>query len=317
MDQIREIVLSWQAMDIIEIAGGNDYVVLSLLNLLGDEDPTIRLRALTALGELLKEQDGKIRPLIIKNSFSKLVSLLGDDDPRIVTRSIEVLSQVLEGVQIDEARLSLLLNGAIDVARRDDTFLYITLLDLLGRLQLPPLGWEVRRRIDELLSSDDLYVKTVGARLLLSSGNLEGRGRTVLECVRGLLDSGNVLLIETGLSFLEEVLTFHLSTETMAYLVEFLSLLKGIENGAENVIIRARASNVRTELEKVLSSYYSSRPEEALEVIRGLLVRGRAEDGLTLALIVGGTPLLLRLLEEEAGRGDSELAGILKTLKDV
>ncbi len=55
MDQIKEIVMSWRAMDIINIASEDEDVIKSLIKLLGEGDATIRLRALTAIGGSLSK----------------------------------------------------------------------------------------------------------------------------------------------------------------------------------------------------------------------------------------------------------------------
>ncbi|ASJ15462.1 hypothetical protein [Thermococcus radiotolerans] len=311
MDQIRELVMSWRAMDIIDIANGDEYVVTSLLGLLRDEDAATRLRALTALGELLKEQNGRIKSTVLRNGFNRLTVLLGDEDGRIVSRTIEVLLRLFDGVQIDELRLLALIDAVVPVVERNDTFLYLSVLDLFGKLQMPPLSWKSRERINELLSSDNLYLQALGMRLFLNSGSLDGKGRAVLECISGLMTSDNVLLVEAGLDFLEEVLAFHMSPDMMGPLVGFLPILKDIENGAENVLIRSRASNVRTEVEKVLFSYYSPRKDEALDVMREFLIEGRVEEALNLALIIGGTALLMKLWEEDPEGVDPRLADLL------
>ncbi|WP_258083171.1 HEAT repeat domain-containing protein [Thermococcus thermotolerans] len=301
MDQIRELVMSWRAMDIINIANGDEYVVESLLRLLGDEDTTTRLRALTAIGKLLGDPDGKIKSVVLKKGFSRLVTLLGDEDGRIVSRTLEVLLRLLEGVQIDENRLLTLIEASVPVAEREDTFIYLSLLELFRKLQMPPLSWKVGAKIDGLLNADNIYLRTLGMRLLLNSGSLDGKSKVVLECITDLLTSSNVLLIEAGLDFLEEVLAFHLSPDMMKHLVRFLHVLKNLENGAESVLVRSRASSVRTEVERVLFSYYRSRTEEALEVIKELLLGRHVEEALNLALMLGGTSLLLSLW---AGEGD-------------
>ncbi|WP_297091384.1 hypothetical protein [Thermococcus sp.] len=311
MDQIRELVMSWRAMDVIDIANGDEYVVTSLLRLLEDEDTTTRLRALTALGELLKDPDGKTKSAVLRNGFNRLVALLGDKDSRIVSRTLEVLLRLLDGMQIDEIKLLTLIDASVPVAERGDTFIYLSLLDLFRKLQMPPLSWRSRARIDGLLNADNMYVRGLGMRLFLNSGNLDGRSEAVLECITDLLTSNNVLLIEAGLDFLEEVLAFHLSADMMRRLVSFLNVLKNIENGAENILIRSRASNVRTEVEKVLFSYYRSRKEEALGVIKELLLEKRVEEALNLALILGGASLLLSLWAREDDGLDPTLMELL------
>jgi hypothetical protein len=311
MDQIRELVMSWRAMDIIDIANGDEYVVTSLLNLLEDEDTATRLRALTALAELLKEQNGRIKSTVLRNGFNRLMVLLRDEDSRIVSRTIEVLLRLFDGIQIDEFRLLALIDAVVPIMERDDTFLHLLVLDLFGELQMPPLSWKSRERINELLSSNNLYIQALGMRLFLNSGSLDGKGREVLECISHLMRSDNVLLVETGLDFLEEVLAFHMSPDMMKSLVGFLPILKDIENRAENVLIRSRASNVRTEVEKALFSHYGSKKDEALEVMRELLLKGRVEDALNLALIIGGTALLIKLWEEDPEGADPRLADLL------
>ncbi|ASJ11684.1 hypothetical protein [Thermococcus thioreducens] len=311
MDQIRELVMSWRAMDIINIANGDEYVVESLLGLLGDEDTTTRLRALTAIGKLLGDPDGKIKSVVLKKGFNRLVTLLGDEDGRIVSRTLEVLLRLLEGVQIDENRLLTLIEASVPVAERGDTFIYLSLLELFRKLQMPPLSWRVGAKIDGLLNADNIYLRTLGMRLLLNSGSLDGKGKVVLGCITDLLTSSNVLLIEAGLDFLEEVLAFHLSPDMMKHLVRFLHVLKGLENGAESVLVRSRASSVRTEVERVLFSYYRSRTEEALEVIKELLLGRHVEEALHLALILGGTSLLLSLWTGESGDPDPKLMELL------
>jgi len=317
MDQIREIVMSWQALDIIDIAGGDEYVVRSLLNLLEDDDPTVRLRALTALNELLKESDGRLRRTILREGFVRFVSLLDGPDGRVVARTIEVLRNLLSGSQIDEDKLLLLIDGSISVVRRGDTFLYVSFLDLLKSLELPPLSWRSRMKVEELLSKDDIHVKAIGMRLLLDSGSLEGRDGEVISGIIKLLKSENVLLLEKGFEFLQEVLTFHLLPSTMELLVGVLSVLKEVEGSAENVILRSRAASVRTELERTLFAYYNTRRDEALEVIKRLMERGDVEAGLNLALILGGTSLLLKLWEEDAENSDLPLIDLLKSSKPL
>lgn len=292
MDQIKEIVMSWRAMDIINIASEDEDVIKSLIKLLGEGDATIRLRALTAIGELIKNTDGKVKSEVLKMGLGRLLDLLRDSDGRIVSRALEVLSKLLEGMVINDQRLLALINASIPLAERGDTFVYLSLLELFRGLQVPSPSERVREIIDDLLSSNNLYVRGLGMRLLLSSGGLDGNEKTAMECAVGLLTSDNALLMETGLNFLEETIEFHPTPRVVRHLPGIINVLEDIENDARSSLLRSRASKLRDKVEKILLSYYRSRREEALEAIRKLLVEGRVEEALNLTLILGGKSLL-------------------------
>ncbi|CAD5243449.1 hypothetical protein [Thermococcus camini] len=301
MDQIREMLTSWQAMDVINIANDDDHVLMSLLGLLEDDDSTVRLRALMAIGKLLEDSDTGVRTLILSQGFMSLAGRLTDEDPRVVYRALEVLTPLLENTPLDEERFLVLLDAAAQVMAGGDTLTCLSILDLFERVRVPPLGKDGLSKIRSLVFSDSLWTRLLGLRVLLNMGTIAGYWEFLTASMASLISSGNALMIELGIDLLEEVLEFHATPEMMRRLVRFTSLLRAVETGEENVFLRTRAGEVRKDLENVLFSYYTSRHEEALDAVRSLLSDGRGEDALFLLFIIGKTDLLLRMWEENGG----------------
>ncbi|NJE30430.1 hypothetical protein E3E38_05110 [Thermococcus sp. 18S1] len=316
MDQIKEILTSWQAMDVINIANDDDHVLMYLLGLLDDDDSTIRLRALVAIGKLLEDSDAGVRTLILNQGFMSLAGRLTDEDPRVVYRALEVLTPLLENASLDEERFIVLLDAAAQVMAGGDTLTCLSILDLFERVQVPPLGKDGLSKVRSLVFSDSLWARLLGLRVLLNMGTIAGYWEFLAASMASLLSSGNALMIELGIDFLEEVLEFHVTPEMMRRLVRFTSLLRAVETGEENVFLRTRAGKVRKDLENALFSYYSSRHEEALEAVRSLLSDGRGEDALFLLFIIGKTDLLLRMWEENGGI-EPELIEVLRPSRSV
>ncbi|AFL94938.1 hypothetical protein CL1_0733 [Thermococcus cleftensis] len=295
MNQIEEIIKSWRALDVVKLASTDRSAVLALLELLSNPDTAVRLRTLAALAELVEGTDDGTKKFLLNHGLEPLTKLLSDDDPRVVHRTIEVLARLLKSVPLDEKRFLQLLNSAVEVMKNGDTLARLSLIDLFGRIQVPSLSEEGLSKVHSIASSDFLWVRLLGLRVLLSSGRLEGYEERLVEGLESLLLSGNALTIELGIGLLMEIMRFHSTPGAMKALSRFPSILKAVETGGGDVFLRRKAAEARKNLEETLLAYYGSRHDEALEAARALLGDGRGEDALFLLFTIGRTDLLSHL----------------------
>lgn len=309
MDQIRDVLMSWRAMDVIDLAREDRDAVVAILNLLCDDDVTVRLRALSAMKEILSGSDEGVRTFVLNHGFESIVNCLTDDDSRVPPRAAGVLSVLLDGVVLDEARFALLLDAVASRAQCEDVLTCISFIDLLKKAEIQSPGEGISMKIRSLASSGSLWARLMGLRVLINLGSLDGYWKSLRDSIEALLSTGNDLLIELALDLLDDSLEFQGTPEMMKELVRFIAILKAAEVNENSVFLRTRMGSVRKKLEDVLLSYYRSRPVEAVEAIGDLLREGRSEDALVLMFIIGRTDLLIRVWVENV---EPELIELLK-----
>ncbi|NJE05818.1 hypothetical protein E3E36_06605 [Thermococcus sp. M36] len=310
MGQIRELVLSWRAEGMVKSSWDDQGAVTSLLELLDEGDAATRVRALVVLGELLKNSRGAVRSQVMEVS-ERLVALLGEGDRRVAAKALDVLTVLLDGAHVSERMLLAMVDVAESMANSGDTFLYLSVLDLLREVRLPALSKRGEARIRALLSSKNPYIKIIGIRLSIGYGMPPETSGNVLAGILELMDSGRVILLETALDLLEEALETGLPDGAMPHLVGFLGALGDLGSGGQDIFLRSRALDVQSKVERILFEYYDGRRGDAVEVIEALIRSRRVKDAINLALILGGTPLLLRLWELEGGPGDTAVIDVL------
>ncbi|ASJ08466.1 hypothetical protein A3L11_04150 [Thermococcus siculi] len=302
MDQIKEIVMSWRAMDAIDLVREDREVLVPLLRLLDEEDSTLRLRTLEVVEGILREYGDGMRKLVMKYGFESTVACLSDEDPRVVDRAGKVLSLLLRDTLLDEEGFLLLLETLAAAIDCSDVLMCTSFVDLLKGVETAPIGENGLMRIRSIATSGSLAGRLMALRVLVNMGRVDGHWRSLRKTLEVLLSSGNLLLIELAMDFLEEVAEFPGTGEMMRELLGFVFRLRYLEANGENVILRNRAVKVRAALENAISSYYRAHREEAAYLMRELLMEGRERDALFLAFVLGDADLMFRMWMEAGER---------------
>ena len=129
----------------------------------------------------------------------------------------------------------------------------------------------------------------MGLRLLLNVFVFTGDVKTLkllLGSIRELLSEKDPLLLDFVLSILVDVFGCPVPAEIIGDLPPLLDRVKSLATGSEDFLVKSKAREVAHAIEDFLYSYYSSRPEEAREVLHELIVRGEVNAAIDLAVAI-------------------------------
>ncbi|NJE85611.1 hypothetical protein E3E23_07220 [Thermococcus sp. CX2] len=293
-DKIRELILSWQMMDAVELSRGSEEALLALIDLAREEDRTTKMRALAALGEVLKGTDRKTKSLILKNGFDAIVEALNEGDERLNMRALGVLKRLVGETPLGKKQLVDLVDALASLVSRGEGLAWLEAVELAAKISVPSPPDGVLSRMASLLNSPNLHGKALALRLLLNMGQPSSENwGLILRGTAELLRSGNPLLVEAALDALADILKLPSTAPMEGVLREILPVLKELTKTADNLVLRARAREVLGLLEGALYSYYRSRPGEARNVVKKFLNAGLIDEAMILALVVGDSSLLL------------------------
>ncbi|WP_238516409.1 hypothetical protein [Thermococcus onnurineus] len=294
VDKIRELILSWQMRDVVKLSQDSEGVLLTLIELLSEEDSITKIRALSALEEILKGADKKTKSLILRNGFDAIVGTLREEDERLKVRALRVLKRLLEGNPLTKNQLSKLVDALVSLGSDNDGLSWLEAVELTEKISTAYPIDGVLSRINSLLTSFNLREKALGIRLLLALGGFsEENWDPIVSGISELLRSEDPLLVEVGLDAAANMLKLPIVLPMERILGNILPALKKLTKGADTLVLRAKARKVMSLLEGALYNYYRSRPIEARNAVRKFLSEGFVEEAMILSLVVGDSSLLL------------------------
>ena len=285
MDQIRELILTWQVRDVANAVAEDEDGIEALIRLLGEDDPVLQLRTLSVIESLLREySNGTFRKYILRN-FDSIILMLSSQDDRVVLRTLNIIKLIVENTILPEVYFNALLSALYGVSSRGG-IVWISVVDLVKSI---PTGYYSldSEYIDRFLNSSDIFTAAVGLRILSTQGYpLRGRMVSVQRVIGHLLDSNDDLLLETAMDAVVEMLTTP-SQEVLEVLMRSAySRLIRLSRREGYVLIRSRAREVVALLKNALVNYYSRRPEDARELAERLRHEGFVDEAMALEGIV-------------------------------
>ncbi|NJD99003.1 hypothetical protein E3E26_04275 [Thermococcus sp. LS1] len=294
VDKIRELILSWQMRDAVKLSRDSEEVLLALIELISEEDRITKIRALSALGEVLKGADKKTKSLILGNGFDAIVGTLREGDERLKVRALRVLKRLLEGNPLTKNQLAKLVDALASLVSDNDGLAWLEAVELTGNISTTYSIDGVLSRIDPLLTSPNLREKALGIRLLLALGGpSEENWGSIVSGIAELLRSKDPLLVEVGLDSAADMLNLPIALPMERIIENILPALKEFTKSADTLVLRAKAREVIGLLEGALYNYYRSRPIEARNAVRKFLSAGFVDEAMMLSLVVGDSSLLL------------------------
>ncbi len=286
--EIRGLILSWRIMDAVELALRDIRVLRILLSLLRDGDETTRTRAFMALNEVVKRGDERVRFTVAAEGFDAILEGLSSGDSKVAMKAVRVLKNLVEGFPLsDEALLRLVRTIVSLVKKYSDDVLSGELSDVVAHLKVLHPSPMLRSEISKLISSRNPRIRAMGLRLLLNVFVFTGDVKTLkllLDSIQDLLSEKDPLLLDFILGILMDVFGRPIPAEIIRDLPPLLDRVKSLATGSEDFFVKSKAREVAHAIEDFLYSYYSSRPEEAREVIHELIVRGEVNAAVDLAV---------------------------------
>ncbi|SEW15607.1 hypothetical protein [Thermococcus thioreducens] len=305
-DELRELVLSWQIKEAVRLAMEDSDVLLMLLDLVREDDVNTKVRALLALYEVLKGEDGETKLLVINEGFDAIISALKSKEPRLVTKSLKVLSALVEGFPLRKEEFLKLVDILVELVKDPGMeFASIEMAELVTKLTVAQPSPAVRSKVAWLISSDNPRLKGMGLRLLLNIFVFTGDPKsfkTLLEGASELLLSDDDILVDFVLDVLAEALQRGVPEDAMKVLPRVLSRVKRIVARSDDFFIRSKAKRLARMGEEALYNYYRSRPEEAKNTLHRLVLNGEYSTAMDLAISLGDEFLikwLSKTLEKE------------------
>ncbi|WP_157723200.1 hypothetical protein [Thermococcus barossii] len=296
-DELREMVLSWQINEAVELALRDSDVLLMLLDMVGHGDEDTKVRALLALGEVLKKGDDRTKLLVMNNGFGTIVSALESGSPRLVTKALRVLSVLVDGFPLRKDEFLYLVDVLVSlISDPKMEFASIEMANLVTKLTTSHPSPAIRSKISWLVSHENPRLKGMGLRLLLNVFVFTGDSKSVLTLLEEasdlLLGDGDDLLRDFVLDVLLEALHAELPGESIKSLPRLLSRVKKLAVQSDDFLIRSKAKKLQGRIEEILASYYRSRPDEAKNVLHRLVLEGEYEMAMDLAISLGDEFLL-------------------------
>ncbi|WP_148882687.1 hypothetical protein [Thermococcus aciditolerans] len=304
MDQIKELVLSWQMKEVSRLVKSDESVLDVVIDLLGEEDDVLRLRALSVLDDLLGDSSGSFHRKVLVRGFDQLTDLLLARDDRIVMRTLLVLRKLIENTSLTESQLTRLLNAVYDLAPRGKTT-WIGILDLISSLS-PGYYSSIDGHVARFLSSDDICVSSIGLKLAASTGYaLDGNLKHVGRVFSEILDLNDVLLLEVAFDSMVQMLTTPSQEIIEVLLRSSYFRLSVLATSHEDILVRSRVREILKLMRSAIMNYYGKRPDDAIELAKRLREEGFTEEAILLEQILPAyywNASTVSLLEERTGR---------------
>ncbi|WP_157726939.1 hypothetical protein [Thermococcus radiotolerans] len=296
-DELREMVLSWQINEAVELALRDSDVLLMLLDLIGHGDENTKVRALLALGEVLKKGDDRTKFLVMNNGFGTILSALESKDPRLVTKSLKALSALVDGFPLRKDEFLCLVDVLVKLIKDPGMeFASIEMNDLVTKLAVSHPSPAVRSKVSWLVSHENPRLRAMGLRLLLNIFVFTGDAKSLLTLLEEasdlLLSEDDALLVDFVLDVLSEALRAEVPEEAIKTLPKVLSRVKRVAVQSGDFLIRSKAKKLQGRIEEILASHYRSRPEEAKNVLHRLVLDGEYSMAMDLAISLGDGFLL-------------------------
>ncbi|NJE61508.1 hypothetical protein [Thermococcus sp. 21S7] len=304
MDQIKELVLSWQTREVARLVRSDENVLDVVISLLGEGDDALKLRALFVLDDLLSDPSDSFRRKVLSRGFERLVDLLTADDDRIVMRTLSVLRKLIENTNLTESQFARLLDALYILAPRGKTT-WIGILDLLSAIS-PGYYSSVDGHVARFLSSDNLWVSSIGLKLAASTGYaLDGNLRHVGRVFSEILDLNDVLLLEVALDSMVQMLTTPSQEIIEVLLRSSYFRLSVLATSHEDILVRSRVREVLGLMRRAIMNYYGKRPDDAIDLARRLKEEGFTEEAVFLEQMLPAydwNASTISILEENTGR---------------
>ncbi|NJE05819.1 hypothetical protein E3E36_06610 [Thermococcus sp. M36] len=305
-EEIREMVLSWRINDAVKMALADGRVLLTLLELLREDDATTKTRVMMALYEVLKSADDTTRMTVLERGFPELLAALESGDRRLTVKALRVLSALTRGLPLRADEFIMLVDVIVRLGKNPEfEFASIEMADLVAHLTASHPTLAVRSKVSWLVSQENPRLKAMGLRLLLNVFASTGDSKvfvTLLEGASEVIPTGDGLLLDFVLDVLSEALRTGVPEGAVEALSAILPRLKQVAARGEDIFLRSKAKSIIAEVEKVLGEYYRSHQDEAKALINRLLVMGEYERARDLAISIGDDFLLKWLLERMKGR---------------
>jgi hypothetical protein len=284
--KIRSFVLSWQMREAVQRAAEDEDALSELLQLLKEDDDSVKMRVLSALEEVVRDSENSVRVNVLKEGFPLFLDAIVRNES-LASRALSVLARLIEGVPLPKRMINDLLGVLSNILLKGDNLLWIDIVDMVSKLQ-PPLPEETVGYVVPLLDSENPGARSVGIRLVLLLENPGEVGWSKILGVLGdLIRFGDPLVVGTALDSVMSILSSPYGVP-MEYVVRMLySPLKNITSSDHDAFIKGQAREVMSLLYGAVSNYYRSRPDDGRELAAKLMKEGLLEEAIFVAMAAG------------------------------
>jgi hypothetical protein len=311
MDQIKELVLSWQMKEAARVVRSDENALDVVIEMLDEDDETLQLRALAVLEDILSNPGDPIRKKVLSRGFDRLLSLLLAADDRVVMRTLLVFKKLVGSVPILESQFSRLLDALYVLASKGKTT-WIGILDLVSSF---PQGYysSLDGHIGRFLRSDNIWVSSIGLKIAVTMDYVsEDMLPYIGRVFSGIFEVNDVLLLEVAFDSMIRLLTAPSPAVIEMLLRSSYFRLSLLSTSHEDILIRSRAREVLKLVRSAVLNYYGRRPDDAVELARRLKEEGFTEEAAliehmlptyrwnvsTMSILRGNTEKLPRFLRE-------------------
>lgn len=304
---LGEYLRSWKIREAAELALGDERALRRLFGLLHGRDDGMKVRALMALEEVLRNLPDVKRLFLLREFLDDLIMAMREGNDSVSAHALRVTSLLIESLPLDPETFVKLGHALKDLvkARRNEAVL-LEIPSVLKNMRVLSSDPRVHDVVSRLLKSRNPRLKAMGLRLLLNVSAYTGDPsllKEVFSSVRDMLSGEDVPLAEFALEILLDVSRYPLREELIDEVAGVLTAVKNLVFG-KRPELREKARLVAEKLEDAIYRYYKGRPEKARGKINELLIGERFYEAIDLALAVGYTYVLKWLAEvlEEMGK---------------
>ena len=306
-EDVRELLSSHIAAT-AELVVRRPELLPAVVELFGDKNPDMRVRALLVVQDVLRRADDAFKLEIFKRAFNPLLGVLASKEPRVVVKGLKILSALIEDIPLNRGEFTSLVDVLVDLIEEGDVeFSRLEIFDLITKMTAAHPSGLIRSKIMWLLSHDDELLRAMGLRLLLNVFVSTGDPKTLVLLFEESLDmlpEDDLTFVDFTLGILEKALGWKSPEEAIPVLPRVLSKLESLSENTDDFLVKIRVKRLSERIEEVLVRYYASRPDEAKKFLTKLALDGEHDIAMNLALAMGDEFLLKWMERFDAERSD-------------
>jgi len=282
---------AWDVDGLIREALEGEEGLRRLISLLRSGDVGLQIRALTALGGVVKNSNWKTRRKILDESLEDLLSAIESGDDRVSRRALEVLGALLKNNPLSDEKLSRVISALLSRARRPSPATWEELLTVADTLRMPYVSDKSTSRLTSAAFFGSPEEAAVASLILLNSGAVpKGDWGRLVERISELLASNDPLLVEAGLKAVDSLTKLPPVFPMGVAVRSLVPTLRKLISTTDDHFIKVRAIEAYDKMRDTVVRYYRVRPDEARKTAEELLNLGLIEEAYMITSAAGFLP---------------------------
>ena len=294
--KVESLLRTWRMRDAVKLALQDERALEELLSLIDEDDVSVQIRALSALLELVRGANWRLRKKILETGFKHIINALKSDDVRVLWRTLAILSYLLKNNPLNGEKLSKLVRVLLLTAKTHNGLVWDGLLSAVENIRAPCMSDEVAEFLLEKVRNGSYEEAAIASLILLNSGAVERHGwKSVVERVGEIISTGDPELIEAGLHAAMKLTKLPTVFPMDVVMKSLIPSLRRFISTCNDPIRKQTAIEVFDRLRDMVVRYYRVRPREAQRIAEELSRLGLLEEAYLIASNVASVGGLVSL----------------------